>query len=46
MQRVKRLGSFAELLSFSKLTIKKFYILTIKFVFIKIFCLMTSHECC
>ena len=45
MQNVKRLRRFSELLEFFKVSNEKVLYFNNKICYIKIFCLMTSHEC-
>ena len=45
MQKVKSLRSFSELLKFVKVSNENFLYFNNKICYIKIFCLMTSHEC-
>ena len=45
MRKVKTLRSFSELLKFFKVNNGKFLYFNNKICYIKIFCLMTSHEC-
>ena len=45
MQKVNSLRSFSELLKFIKVNNGKFLYFNNKICYIKIFCLMTSHEC-
>ena len=45
MQKVKHLKRFSELLEFFKVNNGKVLYFNNKICYIKIFCLMTSHEC-
>ena len=45
MQKIKSLRSFSELLKFFKVNNGKFLNFNNKIFYIKIFCLMISHEC-
>ena len=45
MRKVKSLRSFSELLKFFKVKNGKFLYFNNKICYIKIFCLMTLHEC-
>ena len=45
MQKVKSLRRFSELLKFFKVNDENFLYFNNKICYIKIFCLMTSHEC-
>ena len=45
MQKVKSLRSLSELLKFYKVNNGKFLYFNNKICYIKIFCLMASHEC-
>ena len=45
MQKVKRFRSLSELLKIFKVNNGKFLYFNYKICYIKIFCLMISHEC-